>query len=45
MLTTSGTEAADPYIVLGHEMGHAKSDISKQKGRNAEWYKKIMVAL
>ncbi|MGB9038961.1 MAG: hypothetical protein WCC23_10685, partial [Acinetobacter calcoaceticus] len=39
MLTTGGSEAADPYIVLGHEMGHAKSDISKQKGKDVVWYK------
>lgn len=38
MATTLGMQNADSYVVLGHELGHAKSDISKQKGRNDVWY-------
>ncbi|WP_442878597.1 hypothetical protein [Chryseobacterium sp.] len=38
MATTSGMQNADSYVVLGHELGHAKSDISKQKGREDVWY-------
>ncbi|MEY8760865.1 DUF6443 domain-containing protein [Chryseobacterium tongliaoense] len=38
MLTTEGLKDADPYLVLGHELGHAKSDAIKQKGKDDTWY-------
>ncbi|BAP30069.1 cell well associated RhsD protein [Chryseobacterium sp. StRB126] len=38
--TTEGMQDADSYIVLGHEMGHAKSDLKKEEGTVKEWYKK-----
>ncbi|UKB81360.1 M91 family zinc metallopeptidase [Chryseobacterium sp. MEBOG07] len=36
--TTEGMQNLDSYVVLGHELGHAKSDISKQEGREEAWY-------
>jgi hypothetical protein len=39
--TTEGMQDAESYVVLGHEMGHAKSDLQKQEGRGTEWYKKM----
>ncbi|ALR31274.1 hypothetical protein ATE47_12405 [Chryseobacterium sp. IHB B 17019] len=38
--TTEGIKDTDSYIVLGHEMGHAKSDLKKEKGSLDTWYNK-----
>ncbi|UKB86078.1 type III secretion system effector protein [Chryseobacterium sp. MEBOG06] len=37
--TTEGMQDAETYIVLGHEMGHAKSDLKKEKNAMDDWYK------